>query len=176
MPLGRRCLLARGCACPVCPGAYRCACLAVAEAPAGLHLPGSSGRSLGCRYLGARASADSVSLFQQVRPKPNNWSRDASTRRCPSCSRRGQPPRPEQARPREACSLASVVEGWSRRIPGLDCPSAEASGWSFCRARFARLPKQSSGSRVPFLRLTPKRRGLSRLLVPVWVPKRPSQI
>lgn len=30
----------------------------------------------------------------------------------------------------EACSLASVVEGWSRRIPGLDRPSAEASGWS----------------------------------------------
>lgn len=56
---GRRCLLAPGCASPVCPGAFRGACPAVAEAAAEDHLPGSSSRSSGYRYLGAHAGADS---------------------------------------------------------------------------------------------------------------------
>jgi hypothetical protein len=73
----------------------------------------------GCRYLGACASARSVTPLSWARPRPRNRRRVAITCRCPSRSRRGRPPRSVRDRPREACCLASVLEGWRRRIPGF---------------------------------------------------------
>jgi len=56
---------------PARPEAFRGAHPAVAEASAGCHLPGSSSRNSGCRYLGARASANSLTLVPAVWPKPD---------------------------------------------------------------------------------------------------------
>jgi len=114
---------------PACPEAFRGAYPSVAEAAVGRHLPGSSGRNPGYRYLGARASADAVTLFQRCRPKPNPCHRGASTRRCPSCSRRGQPPRPEQAGRARRVAWRALWKGGFAGSPVLGCPSAEASGW-----------------------------------------------
>lgn len=105
----------------------------------------------GCRYLGVRASAASVTLRWQVRPKPNNRCRGASSLRCPSRSRRGLPPKSVRDRFREARCLASVLDGWSCRAPGVDA-SFGRSVWMVPAERalpFCRSVRAVRGCRLP---------------------------
>lgn len=165
-PSGRRCLLTPGCARPFCPEASRCATLRSPRRPRVAICQDPWTEVLGCRYLGVRASANSVALLRQVRPRPNNWRRGAS--------RDGALPVRVVGNLHDQCETGrarriawrALWKGWRCRIPGVGL-SFGRSVWTICcRARSARLPKRPSGPRVPSLRPSPKRRVRRWLLVP----------
>lgn len=64
---------------------------------------------------------------------------------------------------REARCLASVLDGWIRRVPQRGCILWPKRLDGPCRARIALLPKRPSGARLPSSSLLPKRPGGRRL-------------